>query len=386
MKIELTAVDVVNNDELKCWTVTGDGRGGVMDGDGDGRCLKWPKGPNGDPQLAGKGYGCTIGVDPNPTLGALLIGTLCGAILYGVTTMQAYIYFTRFPDDHWMIKSTICFIWMAESAHVGAVSHTLYTLIVLDYGHPERLLERPPRSIIGYIFLTVSIAVCVQIFFAYRIYILSKSRIIPFITYTLSFVRFVLGTSLFAVGLSVKSVTEFGTKWQWLGITMWSLSAAEDVTITATLVYLLWRQKGGVKTTNAFLDKIIKWSIETGLLTCSFSLITVILFHKMPDNFIWIAFSTLEARMFSNSLFARYSLSPLERAIELTSTPSLNSRSVLRELRNRPRTNNSTGLVSFSASTWAKPTGTSEAPGISVEVHTSTRHDSDMSVRKPTAF
>ncbi|KAJ7055454.1 hypothetical protein C8F01DRAFT_1320443 [Mycena amicta] len=53
MKIELTAVDVVNNDELKCWTVTGDGRGGVMDGHGDGRCLKWPKGPNGDPQLAG---------------------------------------------------------------------------------------------------------------------------------------------------------------------------------------------------------------------------------------------------------------------------------------------------------------------------------------------
>ncbi|KAJ7060414.1 hypothetical protein C8F01DRAFT_1084157 [Mycena amicta] len=53
MKIELTAVDVVNNDELKCWTVTGDGRGGVMDGDSDGRCLKWPKGPNGDPQLAG---------------------------------------------------------------------------------------------------------------------------------------------------------------------------------------------------------------------------------------------------------------------------------------------------------------------------------------------
>ncbi|KAJ7054623.1 hypothetical protein C8F01DRAFT_1374236 [Mycena amicta] len=63
MKIELTAVDVVNNDELKCWTVTGDGRGGVMDGDGDGRCLKWLKGPNGDPQLAGKGYGCTIGAN-----------------------------------------------------------------------------------------------------------------------------------------------------------------------------------------------------------------------------------------------------------------------------------------------------------------------------------
>ncbi|KAJ7052027.1 hypothetical protein C8F01DRAFT_1262252 [Mycena amicta] len=72
MKIELTAVDVVNNDELKCWTVTGDGRGGVMDGHGDGRCLKWPKGPNGDPQLAGKGYGCTIAtvVDYGGAVGA----------------------------------------------------------------------------------------------------------------------------------------------------------------------------------------------------------------------------------------------------------------------------------------------------------------------------
>ncbi|KAJ7052226.1 hypothetical protein C8F01DRAFT_625572 [Mycena amicta] len=297
--------------------------------------------------------------DPNPTLGALLIGTMCGAILFGVTTMQAYVYFSRFPDDHWMIKSTVAFVWTAEATHVGTVSHTLYTLLVTDYGHPERLLERPPRSIIGYIFITVTVAVAVQVFFSYRIWILSKSRIIPYITYTLSFVRFAIGTALFAVGLGVSSVTEFGTKWQWLGITMWSLSAAEDVTITATLVYLLWAQRTKVhKSTTAFLDKIIMWAIETGLLTCSFSLITVILFHLMPGNFIWIAFSTLEARMFSNSLFA-----------------SLNSRAVLREMRDGTRANNH--MLSMNNSYHGRPTF-SQAPGISVEVHTTHDRDSDL--------
>ncbi|KAJ7066213.1 hypothetical protein C8F01DRAFT_1122629 [Mycena amicta] len=313
--------------------------------------------------------------DANSTIGALLLGTMLGAILFGVTSMQAYVYYTRFPDDRWMVKATVCFIWLAEATHVGAVSHTVYTLLVSDYGHPERLLERPPRSIIGYIFLTVTIAVTVQIFFSYRIYVLSESRIIPYITYALSFVRFAFGTTLFSVGLGVSSVAEFVTKWQWIGLVMWSLSAAEDVTITATLVFLLWRERARVhKSTTAFLDKIIMWSIETGLITCSCSLVTVILFHSMPNNFIWIAFSTLEARMFSNSLLA-----------------SLNSRAVLRELRDRPITNaTSNGLLSFS--TWGRHIRTepSEPPAISVEMHTSTStshpRESDLSVRKGTVF
>ncbi|KAJ7066314.1 hypothetical protein C8F01DRAFT_1365869 [Mycena amicta] len=315
----------------------------------------------------------TPAFDGNSTIGAMLLGTMVGAVLFGVTTMQAYMYWTRFPDDHWAIKATVCFIWLAEATHVGLVTNTVYELLIVDYGHPERLLERPPRSIIGYIFMTVTIAVSVQVFFSYRIYVLSQSRIIPFITYTLSFVRLAFGTSLFSVGLSVTSVTQLITKWQWIGLVMWSLSAAEDVLITGTLVYLLMQQKGRVhKTTNAFLDKIIMWSIETGLLTSSFSLITVILFHTMPNNFIWIAFSTIEARMFSNSLLA-----------------SLNSRSVLREIRDRPKLF-SGGLLSFSSLNWGKQTATvTEAtPAVAVKMHTRTMEtrDSDFFVQKASAL
>ncbi|KAJ7052236.1 hypothetical protein C8F01DRAFT_1376124 [Mycena amicta] len=313
----------------------------------------------------------TQAFDPNSTLGAMLIGTLVGAVLFGVATMQTYVYWTRFPDDHCAIKATVCFIWLAEAINVGLISHTLYTFLVLDYGHPERLLQRPPRSIIGYAFMTPIIAVTVQVFFSYRIYVLSKSRIIPFLAYMLSFVRFAFGTALLAVSLGVSSVNEFVTKWHWLGLTLWSLSAAEDVLITATLVYLLMQQRRGVhKSTTAFLNKIIMWTVETGLLTCSCSLVTVFLFHTMPSNFIWLSFSIIEARMFSNSLLA-----------------SLNSRSILRALRDRSNILSlSNGLLSVSTPGKETTTGT-DPPAVLVEMHTYTTQtrDSEGFVRKSSA-
>ncbi|KAF7290418.1 hypothetical protein HMN09_01299900 [Mycena chlorophos] len=281
--------------------------------------------------------------NPNPTLGALLIGVLGGCVLYGVSTMQVYMYYQRFPDDHRIMKFFVMFIWIAEGTHVGAIANTLYTLCIIDYGHPERLLERPPREepLVAPTQVRAAHLPAVQLFFSYRILILSRSRIIPYLMTVISLIRFALGTSLFAVGLNVTSVTEFGTKWQWLGIAMWGLSAVEDMTITSTLVYLLMIQRKNVhRSTTAFLDKIIMWSIETGLLTSSFSLTTVILYHTMPNNYIWVAFSTLEARMFANSLYA-----------------SLNSRATLRDMQGTSRNLNfsASGLNTTRSISFFKP-------------------------------
>ncbi|KAJ7051696.1 hypothetical protein C8F01DRAFT_1262487 [Mycena amicta] len=188
--------------------------------------------------------------DPNATFGAILIGGLVSATLFGVTwhtTAQFYVYYTRFPDGTAVIKAVVSFVWLGEAAHVGCVSHLLYTWLVTDYGHPEDLLKRPPRSVLGLLFLTVVIAVSVQIFFSYRIYVFSGSAIIPYFTYTLSFVRLAIGMVLFGIGLGVPSLEEFITKWNKLAVTSWSLSAAEDIIITATLASLLWIHKGQIR-------------------------------------------------------------------------------------------------------------------------------------------
>jgi hypothetical protein len=66
-----------------------------------------------------------VSFNPNPTLGAhrmtgpchalddffagaLQIGTLISYALFGVTTMQLYIYYSRFPDDSRVLKVLVC--------------------------------------------------------------------------------------------------------------------------------------------------------------------------------------------------------------------------------------------------------------------------------------
>jgi hypothetical protein len=40
-----------------------------------------------------------LGLDLNPTMGAVEIGVTTSAVLFGVTSVQTYMYYHRFSDD-----------------------------------------------------------------------------------------------------------------------------------------------------------------------------------------------------------------------------------------------------------------------------------------------
>ena len=41
------------------------------------------------------------------TLGALLIGILLSCILFGILTLQTYLYYTKFPEDRVQLKTIV---------------------------------------------------------------------------------------------------------------------------------------------------------------------------------------------------------------------------------------------------------------------------------------
>ncbi|KAF7304127.1 hypothetical protein MIND_00644300 [Mycena indigotica] len=292
--------------------------------------------------------------NPDSTYGALLVGVILSAVLFGISCTQAYMYHARFPTDPRRLKVLVGVVWACEAAHLGLVSHTLYTWLVTDYGHPERLLGRPPVSLTGFIVLTVFVSVIVQGFFSYRIHVLSKSRVMAYLTYLITAVRLGLGLTIFALALQADTLAAFSVQFDWLLLTMWSLTAAGDIVITLSLVYLLWVQRGKVhKETGAFLDRIIKWTIETGVATSTFTTVMLICFHTMPHNFVWMGLFVMEARMFANSLFA-----------------SLNSRTVLRDLRQNASGSRSHSDHAMSNMTPPYPPPPFNAQGITIAVRT----------------
>jgi hypothetical protein len=86
----------------------------------------------------------------------------------------------------------------------------------------------------------------VQGFFAFRIYRFSRKISIPIIISILAFLRLVGAALLFAESWQMKSLDGYIAQWQWLANCGWSVSAANDLTITATLVFLLYRERDNV--------------------------------------------------------------------------------------------------------------------------------------------
>ncbi|KAJ6454537.1 hypothetical protein C8R47DRAFT_1061009, partial [Mycena vitilis] len=181
----------------------------------------------------------------NTTLGALEIGVLVSFLLFGVSTTQTYVFYTRFPEDGRKVKIFVAFIWLCELAHAICIAHALYVVTISDFGHPERLLLAPkaPESMSTAILFSGIVSPCVQAFFAVRIYRLSRRVLVPCICWILSFLRMLSTCALFGLALQMKSFEEYAVQWSWLIITVLVVGAGVDLIIAVTLVYLLAMQR-----------------------------------------------------------------------------------------------------------------------------------------------
>ncbi|KAJ7119040.1 hypothetical protein C8R44DRAFT_789897, partial [Mycena epipterygia] len=201
-----------------------------------------------------------------------------------------------------------------EVAHVICIGKTLYQVTISDFENPQRLLLVPTALAISLVFSSV-IGACVQGFFSFRIYRLSKNLYIPTFIWTMAFLR-VIFSFLAGIYGSHRNllITAFDEQRAWILYIIWVASTINDLTIAATLVYWLYRQRINAQMkTLALMDKLIKWTIETGVITSTASTLILIFFVIKKDNDIWVAVYTIMSRLYSNSLLA-----------------SLNSRATLR--------------------------------------------------------
>jgi hypothetical protein len=119
----------------------------------------------------------------------------------------------------------------------------------------------------------------VQGFFAFRIYTLSKKLFIPILCWIMAFLDLLGNFVIFVTLLPMTSVPGYEVQWEWLLTAVWSVSAANDLTITATLVFILYSRRthaqqryafGSLRrrpvshylcSTVALVDKLIVWTI-----------------------------------------------------------------------------------------------------------------------------
>ncbi|KAF8551025.1 hypothetical protein OG21DRAFT_1487316 [Imleria badia] len=243
--------------------------------------------------------------DVDLLFGPMLIGVFFNTMLYGrikAMVVQTYIYFQTFKRDAWWIKLFVLYLLFCETLNTGFDIGMMYEPLIVRYCTP-RAVTIAPIMLSADPLLTVMISSPVQLFIAWRVKIMSKSGILPVIISFFAITSFVGGV---ATTVSVTIINDYARFHQFDGavITWLASSAAADVVITASLVYSLWCQRTGFAATDDLINKVIRMTVQTGLITAVSATLDVTLFLVVKGttlNYIW---DFALSKLYSNSLLS----------------------------------------------------------------------------------
>jgi len=232
-----------------------------------------------------------------------LIGVVVSAALYGVTCIQTWYYYGRYPQDPWHIKLLVAAVLISDSCHQALISHTVYTYLVTEFGVPDAL-GKIVWSLIVEVFFNGFTALFVQSFLAMRVYRLSnKSWLATGAVMILVTGEFILVLAYAFQALHFKTFAQLATL-KSLSMSVNAVAAAGDVLIAAFLCTLLQRSRTGFRRSDTMINKLMVFSINTGLLTSICAVASLISIAAWPGTFIYIAFYFCLGRLYCNSLLA----------------------------------------------------------------------------------
>ncbi|OBZ71785.1 hypothetical protein A0H81_08279 [Grifola frondosa] len=230
------------------------------------------------------------------TQGAVFIGVIVAAMLYGVSCAQVWYFYIRYPNDSGLVKILVGLVWIFDTAHQALISHTVYTYLIVNYGNGNTL-DRIVWSIIVEVLFNGLTALLVQSFFMLRIFKLSDKNIwliAPVFFLVLGEFASVIGTSD-AVALYVAQALPLQTfdqldELKALSMVVNGLAAAGDVLIAAILCTMLHRSRTGFKSSDSLINRLIIFSVNTGLLTSICAVLSLVTIAALPNTFIYICF------------------------------------------------------------------------------------------------
>jgi len=238
------------------------------------------------------------------TVGALEVGILLSTVLFGVVTVQAFLYAERnFKDPLWL-RILVGIVWSLETIQTIVTWIHLYSLTVTNYGRPDTIVETHQLwALLVALICSAIIGAIVQNFFGYRVRVLSGRLLIPIMVWIGGIVRVTFAIMLVNFILRSETLPEFLQRYHWAVTTVLVLPAVVDVLNTSTLCYYLSRRRSGYKPTQRLVDQLMIFAIETGLLTSLCAVAQVICSFVIPDSLVLFSLLIIYPKLFSNSFF-----------------------------------------------------------------------------------
>ncbi|PBK81874.1 hypothetical protein ARMGADRAFT_772160 [Armillaria gallica] len=231
-----------------------------------------------------------------------IVGHLLNWGLFGTLSVQLYLYYLAFPKDRRSIKYLVYGIYIVEFVQTMFLPNDAFAALAYGFGDLEALTEVHNWLVIPIMgAITASVE---QGFYAYRIFILSRSRIVPAfvicVSLTSSMAAIITGVYILQAG----DLTKFNDRKTFIsvGISCGGYALC-DIVIAICMTYYLMRSNTGFRRTQILVTKLIHLTIETGSLTAIVALAALILFFAFPHYIFYVTPALVISKLYANTIY-----------------------------------------------------------------------------------
>ncbi|KAI0353806.1 hypothetical protein OH77DRAFT_1522336 [Trametes cingulata] len=239
-----------------------------------------------------------------PFIGGLLIEVFVACVLYGITTLQSFMYFQKYPGDSPSLKLLVAAVWVLETVHTAFCMHFLYAYLVEGFADYTYFLKID-RSIGVTVAASAGIALCVQGYYVWRVWCVSSKNLLW--TAVIAFFAF----ARVAFGIASTILSYVYPEWLTFRNTTSSLvtisgglgsAALVDMLVALTLSYYLKKGRSSWhKESNSKINAILIYAVNTGAITGTASLLCVILFAVQKQSLTFLGLVEIQAKLYANS-------------------------------------------------------------------------------------
>ncbi|TBU38210.1 hypothetical protein BD309DRAFT_1058471, partial [Dichomitus squalens] len=218
-----------------------------------------------------------------------ILGDFLNWGLLGALTVQVYLYHITFSKDSVGLRVFVYVTYALELAQtILTMAESTFDKFVYKFGDVGNAVQ------LHITWLTVPVmcgivAAAVQIFYARRIWVLSRSNFLAAVVIILALMQ---GSTGVATGVVVGTAI-----WIWL-----AGSAAVDVIIAISMTILLLRTKSGIRHSDSMVNALVRLVIESGVLTATIAIVTIVLYAALPGTSYYTCPSAVLAKLYANTM------------------------------------------------------------------------------------
>ncbi|KAJ7729300.1 hypothetical protein B0H16DRAFT_1382641 [Mycena metata] len=238
--------------------------------------------------------------------GPLLLAFSMDWALFAALTVQLYLYYQAFPNDMVFTKVLVYTVYCINLTQVIFVTIDAFNTFGYSFGDPSALISTAFRWLwlVGPIFGGI-VACIVQCFYAFRLYRFSGSWIPPSI---ITFIALGMCGIVIFGGVSGRQSSSLWANVQAILVVTSPIylvgTALIDITIAGCMTYYLIKSDAGFRRTHTLVTKLIRLSVETGVITALVAILILALFLGTPGKTYFVVPANSISTVYANTLLA----------------------------------------------------------------------------------